>query len=758
MDKRQNSSGVIQSRKDYRNTPSGQYKYWLTEINAAEKRLRKWHNNADNIVNVYIDDRTGNNPNAFRRGGHEGAFRLNLFNSNVKTIMDMLYSHLPKIDVSRIDNSGNDDVARVAAEMIEKILRLEIEDNGEETDSTLKSVLQDRMLAGLGCARVRYELETDDKAPSNTQNTDELYEDEGEDDKTPKTTKKAVVQSESAPIEYYYWSDMLWGWSRSFSKLPWLAFRSYLTKDQVQTRFGQKAADGVQLKQRTVSSADDTANDADMNSAWQEAEIWEIWDKTKKQTVWLSVGYDKVLDTKKDPLGLKGFYPCPPFFLANPTTKLYKPTPDYMLAQDLYNEIDVLQTRIAIITEAVKVVGVYDASADGIKRMLEEGTENDLIPVDNWALFAEKGGIQGQVDWLPIEEIAKVLIHLISLRDDTIGLLQQVTGMADVMRGELTNQYEGVGQTEIKKEFASVRVQALQEEFARFVTDLMQLKAEVISKHFSPETIVKQSNMQFSPDREIVPEAVKLIKDPKNAICRVAIKPETMAQQDFAKLQQERSNYLAGLSTFIQAASPLIEQDPRSTPFLLEMLKWAMAGFKGSSEVEGILDQAIETMKQPQQQEQKKDPEQQKMEGQLQLEQIRAQSKEKELQMKLKNDMQIRQQDMQMDIQTKQAETQAELQKEHMKMQNELTIIAAKMEADVQTELMTSQINAEQNDRAVEGEIQKAIAVAKIKVMEVKEGKKMDMQMKLVDKAFDRDENEKDRQVERDKPAPTGAA
>jgi len=736
-----NTAGAIQSRKDFDKDPSGQYKYWDIEMRSAFKRLKQWHTMGDVITKRYIDDRTGQGIGAGLHGaysgqiaGSAGMFRLNLFNTNTKTIKDMLYSKLPRIDVSRIDHTGNDDVARVAAEMIERMLRLELEDNGAELDATLKAALLDRMLAGLGTARVRYEVETETNG------------------------QEEQVKTERAPADYYYWGDVLWGWGRTFAKLPWIGFRSFLTKDEVNKRFGEEAANGVTLRQQDVTARDDGVTDPDQASAWMKAEIWEIWDKNKQRVIWISLGYDKTLDSKPDTLKLKGFYPCPPFFLANPTTQLYIPTPDYHLAQDLYNAIDVLQTRIAIITEAVKVVGVYDASADGVRRMLKEGNENDLFPVDNWALFAEKGGIQGQVDWLPLIDIVGALDKLRALRDETIGLLQQVTGMADVMQGQLQNQYEGVGQTQIKAQYGSSRIQALSEDFAKFVTDLMQLKAEVICRHFSPETIVKQSNMEFAPDadKERVPQAVELLKSPLRLACRVQIRPETMAQQDYAQLQGERENYLQGLSTFIQAATPLIQQDPRSTPFLLEMLQWAMAGYKGASDVEGILDQAIETMKQPEQQEQKPDPEQQKMQGQLELEKIRAQSKEKELGMKLQNDMQVRKQDMEMDIQTQQAAAQAEMQKEHGKMQNELTVIAAKMEADVQTELLTSQINAQQADRAVEGEIQKAIAVAKIKVMEVKEGKKMDMQMKLVDKAFDREENEKDRQAQSAQPTKEG--
>ena len=731
------AAGTIESRKDFADNPSDQYKYWELELNASFKRTKDWHKQADMIQRRYIDKRTDSSPSDDKVNAG-GKFRLNLFHTNAKTIMDMLYGKMPRIDVSRTDTTGNDEIGRVAAEMMERVLRQDLQDHGDEHSQIFKAILEDRVLAGLGCARVRYEVETAQGSPTTAT-----------DDTDPQATSEDTTEhltGESAPFDYYYWADVAWGWGRQFSDIPWLAFRNYLTKDEAAARFGEDAADGLTYKQREVAADKDGVRNPDMDSAWQKAEIWEIWDKTKKVAVWWSKGYDKVLDTKQDPLKLKGFFPAPPFFLANQTNALYLPTPDYHLAQDLYNEIDVLQTRIAIITEAVKVIGVYDSGAEGIKRMFSEGVENDMIPVDNWAMFAEKGGIQGQIDWLPLQDIVNALDKLRSLRDETIGLLQQVTGMSDIMRGQLDNQYEGVGQTEVKAKFASARMQALSEEFARFVTDLQQIKAEVICKHFSPETIARMANMEFSPDREQVPAAIELLKDPASAVLRVEIKSETMAMEDYAQLQAERAAYLNGLSTFLQTATPMIQQDPRSVPFLLQMLKWGMAGFKGSSDVEGILDQAIETMSQPEQQ---KEPEKsdadKQAEMQLKLEQMRQQGKQADTQMKLQNEMQIRQQDMEMDIQTRQAEHQMEMQKQQMEIQKELTVIAAKMEADVQTELMTSQINADQADHAIEGEIRKSLAQARIKVMGDLEGKLIDRETTLMVKAQESSDKDKDR-------------
>ena len=343
----------------------------------------------------------------------------------------------------------------------------------------------------------------------------------------------------------------------------------------MEKRFGKDVADKINMKKQMVDTEDSSTSDDDTRSPWDKAEIWEIWDKAKCQVVWYSEGYDKILDTKKDPLGLRNFFPCPQFFIANATTSLYIPKADYKLAEDLYQEIDILQSRIAIITEAVKVVGVYDKSAEGIKRVFNEGTDNDLIPIDNWAMFAEKGGIAGSIDWLPIDDIVNALDKLTALRDDTIQLLQQVTGMSDVMQGGLKNQYEGVGQSNLKAQFGSVRIQKLQESFANFVSGLMAIKAEIISRHFDPKTIAIQSNMQMTADAEMLPQAIQLIKNPDMARMKVKVRSESLATTDFAALQQERGAFLNALSTYLQSAAPLIEAEPSAKPFLMKMLSWA---------------------------------------------------------------------------------------------------------------------------------------------------------------------------------------
>jgi hypothetical protein len=697
---------MITSKTDFKDTPQGKYKYWAEELNNSIKARKKWWKQADKIVARY----TGSQQTPT---GAETSFDLNLFHSNTKTLGDMLYGNTPKIDVSRRYAQANDDVGRVAAEMMERLLNLDVAENGSEIDAVFRSTLQDRLLSGLGCAKVRYAMESE-QVPVQDPNTGAPMIDP--------TTGEPLVEdkliSEDAPIDYYYWGDILWGWCRNWSQMPWIAFRSYMSKDELRERWGDDVANGVQLKPQNTNTSDEGMESDDTKSAWERAEVWEVWCKETRTLHWIILGYDKQLEEKKDILGLSGFWPVPPFFMANTTTSLYAPTPDFVLAQDLYNHIDVLSTRITVITEAVRVVGVYNASADNLKKMFNDGMDNDLIPVDNWALFGENGGLAGQVEWLPLADIVGALNQLITVRDQTIALLQQITGMTDVMRGSLDNQYEGVGQTETKTKFGSVRIQALQEQFARFAGDLMQIKAEVISRHFSPETIVKRANMEFSVDIDLVPQAVELIKNPDSTKLRVAIRPESVAMIDYQALKAERTEYMNAVATYLQSATSLISADPTAKPFLLQLLQWGLAGFKGSSEIEGVLDKAIEASQEQQKQPEKPDPAMASAQMAMQLEQLKGQNKMQELQAKAQSTMQARQTDMQADITTAHEQHIRKVAEIEAGLQAKIAEIQAALQADLLMEQAQANSNIMQTNANIEGEIKKDVIEHRINMAE----------------------------------------
>jgi stress-induced morphogen len=104
--------------------------------------------------------------------------------------------------------------------------------------------------------------------------------------------------------------------------------------------------------------------------------------------------------------------------------------------------------------------------------------------------------------------------------------------MSDIMRGQASQQTTATEQA-IKARFASVRVQSMQDEFARFCSDTQRIKAEIISKHFEPQTIIERSNIMRTPDAQFAEQAVQLIKD-KFSEYRITVNPDSVSLTDFA--------------------------------------------------------------------------------------------------------------------------------------------------------------------------------------------------------------------------------
>lgn len=597
--------------------------FWKKEIEHAETRQKNFWKDGAKINRRFLDERNETQSKI----DIQTTSRLNLFHANVTTQMAMLYGRVPRIDVSRRYDDAGDDVGRIAAEILQRMLNTSVQAPGSNECDVLRCCLQDRLLPGLGTARVRYEAETHEEGEE-----EESYE---------------VLDDEHAIVEYVHWRDFMWGYARTWSSVPWVGFRTYPTEEEVKKKFGEEIAKQLTFEIRGRTEKDDENSNPDYNRPWETAEIIEIWCKKDRKVRFYAKGADKVIKEIDAPIKFRGFFPVPEPMAANVTTTLWLPRADFKIAQDLYNQIDILQTRIDTITRAVKVVGVYDRKSEGVQRMMEEGVDNDLIPVDNWAAFQERGGIKGQIDWMPIDTIAGVLTKLQEMRRENIELLYQVTGMADILRGQ-SDEYASASSDQLKAKFASIRMQYLQEEFSRFASDLLSLKAEVICKNFEVSSILEQSNAEFmeDPPQEIVEAAEFLRDDINDVLWKIEIKPESIAMIDYAQLKAERTEYLTAVATFLQSSQGIVELAPKAAPMILQMLKWGLAGFKGSQQIEGAFDRFIKQVEEdlanppPQQGENPKLAEiQAKASAEQQKEALKAQNKMNELIMSHRQDM-----------------------------------------------------------------------------------------------------------------------
>jgi len=568
----------IESANDFADTPQGMAQRWSAELEASKKELGKFHEDADKITRRYLDKRDE---------WHEETARVNLFWSTMKVLLSLLYARPPRASVARSFLDAEDDQARVAGQIVQRLLNRSFDDNVSNWDAAVRTGIEDWLIVGFGQMWLRYEVQTEER--EQPAELDPLTGDE----LVPASTYEAIVE-EDAAVDYIYWKDFFWSPARTWDEVRWVARRVYMTKDQLVARFGEEIAKVVPLGTLKPRGSNDQTPKHDV---WSKAEVFEIWNKEDKKVYWLAKGCEVILDVKEDPLGLESFFPCPKPLAANITSSNFMPRADYIFAQDQFDELDEINTRITWLTRAAKVVGVYDKSADGIQRMFSQAAENQLIPVDNWAMFAEAGGIRGKVEWVPIEAVVSAIDRLRQYRQDKTMQIYEVLGISDIMRGS-SKASETAAAQQIKAQFGSTRIQLMQFYIAEWITQALRIKAEIIAKHFQPETIAVRSNIMRTPDAPYAQAAIQLIKDEKLAEYRISVEADSMAAMDWAAERDAAVQFMQGLGAFISQVSPVAQQTPGAGPFLLRLMQWAVAKFRVSTEIESVLDQAIGAMNQ----------------------------------------------------------------------------------------------------------------------------------------------------------------
>jgi hypothetical protein len=653
------TAGTIDSLKKLEATPQGRRDRWYSEINAAEKELDKFHQQARKVVKRYIDD----------RDAVETASKwMNIFNTNVGIMEASLYANIPTADVSRKFLDMNDDVARVAGNILQRCIQQDMQEPECDFDQVMRQCVSDRLISGLGTAWLRLETETKEQ---------EALEDGTilvDEDSNP----LEVISDQDIAIDYVYWEDFLWSPCRVWAERRWVARKVPMTRDALVERFGEDVSKTIPLDYAPSGKLLSDKMTPE-NVIMKRACIYEIWDRESKQVIWFSKGVEELLDVKDDPLRLsEHFEPCPKPLFANLTTSNCRPKPDYVMLQDQYSELDDVNNRISLLVIACKVVGVYDRGADGIQRMLTEGYDNILIPVDNWAMFAEKGGVKGQVDWLPLDVVVQALGQLQAHREAVKMQIYELTGINDVVRGN-TKASETLGAQELKSKFASVRIQKLQDEVTRFAEEILQIKAEILCKHFEPNILADMSNAanMVPEDQELVVPALQLLKGNEEAMeWRVTIQSDAMAIIDYTQQKTERTEFLNAVATFLQSAATVGQNSPDLIPMMGSLLKFGVAGFRVGKDVEGVIDSAIkkveEQIEQAKQTPPPPDPAMVKAEADIKTKQADAQLKQQVAQ----QDAQMKREAQQQEFQMKQMDFMQEMRQSQMKFEQELQQMA----------------------------------------------------------------------------------
>jgi len=273
------SSSDVEDSAPKKKTPKQWNAYWSKEFAASQKRNRRFIKQGNGIVKRFVDERGTDldgdgvaSSNNSMSGAPQSS--LNLFYTNVTTLQSMLFGQVPKIDVSREHADPDDDVARVASVIYKRILEADTYAATDDLGVTLRACLQDRLLPGLGMARVFYNVKMATEMVPNPV-TGELEEVE-------------VMESEECIPGYVHWQDVRWGWARTWGEIPWIGYRSWLTKDEATVRFGSEKAELLTYVNQ-VPGGDEKNDDpysTDQINNVEKAEIWEFWHKQTECVCW----------------------------------------------------------------------------------------------------------------------------------------------------------------------------------------------------------------------------------------------------------------------------------------------------------------------------------------------------------------------------------------------------------------------------------------------------------------------------------------
>ena len=651
-----------------------------TLIATYDNEFKKWEARTKKIIRRYRDDT--------RSASGNDTAKFNILWSNVQTLIPAVYSKMPKANVSR-RFGDNDPIGRVASILVERALDFEIE-HYTDFRSTMRHAVEDRFLGGRGVAWVRYEPHVVEvpgmpETPENDdglQVTEDADEAESQDFTAGEVGPMEQIEYECAPTDYVHWADFGHSVARTWEEVTQVWRWVYMTKDALIERFGEEAAKNVPLD----SGPDPLSNYASSQKEYTRAKICELWDKETAKVYWFSKQGNKFIDVRDDPLDLEQFFPCCKPLYATMTSDSLVPVPDFVLYQDQANELDILSDRIDGLVKSLRVRGVYDSSVPALQRLLTEGDNNSLIPVDKWMAFSEKGGLKGAIDLLPLDTLANALLQCYRARQEIKQQIYEITGLSDILRGASVASETATAQ-QIKGQFASLRLRSMQEEVALFASDLIRLKAQIICTKFQPQTILQYAAAsQMQPvDQQMIPQALQLLKDKPLRNFRIEVAADSLVQLDEAAMKRERTEFIGAFAGFLQQAMPVAQSSPEMTPVLMEIMKFGISAFKSSQELEGVIDQTLDQIKQKMAQPQppKPDPEMMKLQAQQQSEQMRVQA-----------DMQAAQAQAQFDAQLHQSKIQAEMQMEQQKQQFTAQLESAKLEREQQMERFKAELDA----------------------------------------------------------------
>lgn len=697
--------------------PEAPQRNWIAELDASEKWMRAYWDRCRRLLRRYRND------NATADGQPDTrARRYAIFWSNTEVLKPAVYARQPTAVVSR-RYKDSDKVGRYASEVLERALNFTIDQY--DFNAIIKLCRDDYLIQGRGQVWVRYEPHVGNP-PEGLQVTNDA-----EDGDEPEETGYAETCCD-------HLNNSDWGFnpSREWDEVYMVWRKAFMTKPELIKRFGKAKAQKIQLD---MKSKDDPVEEASARTSAKKAAIYEIWDKGTATVYWVSKSYAEnggIIEQKPDWLKLEDFFPCPRPLMATTIDEQYIPIPDYVYYQDQAEEIDDLTARIGNLTDALRMVGIYAGEENVKLQQMFTGTQNELIAVTNYQALADKGGLKGVIEWMPLDIVVETLKGCIETRKQLLDDVYQITGISDIQRGD-TDPDETATAQGIKATWGSARTREKQKEVSRFCRDILRIKGEIIAKQYKPDLLAAMTDVQLPTTQQlqalqmakqqnipIPPQMVgmetrptwddvnALLKNDATRTFRVDVETDSTIEPNDAEQQAQKIRFVTVLTEFIGQAMPVMQQVPALAQLGGETIKFLARSFHVGREMEDVIESTFDQIGQmPAQQQGPGGMNQQEAQlKQAELQQT-AQQHQQQMQLeqaKLQQTAQQSQQDNAVKVHLAQTDAQLgqqKIQAENMKTQVQAQIGAADMQ-NQQRQQELDHVHATQQHQATQNQQQ----------------------------------------------------
>lgn len=601
------------------NKEEREVKKWIGRVKKANEKWKPYHDKIKEIRDYYTNKSVKN--------------KQNIFWSSIETLKPFIYFKAPQPYVERKDKKENP-VYDEACAILEKALVWDME--RQDFDGVIKYARNDFLLSGLGLVYEQLEPKfatIDDGFGGTTEVLSELVV-------ATKyfNPKRFICDCSNVKV----WEDV-----------EWVAQKIKMTKREVIEQFGGEVAN--ELIDPTMDRDEELE---------QKTEVYRIWDKKDRRIIYLSEKVTKrFLRVDEGLWDLEGFFPFPKPVFATLANNGVIPTPDYTEIKCLLDELDGVTMRMELTMKALKVSGAYDGSFPELANLLNKDVK--LIQVADFDKIKQAGGIKGLVDFMPIEQYVSALEVLAERRSMLIQAIYEITGVSDIMRGNSDPSETATAVTK-KTNFGTLRNQDRQNDFQRFITDLLKIKGEFIVEQMPTEQLM---SFATSENPAIVMAAIQLLKEEKLRNLTLGIETDTsfMQSEEMAKTTEA----VKIINDMVNQSFAAISAQPALLPLYKQMIEAVVVTLPSARQFAAAIEESFKRIEAELNQPDEEQPNPEMIKAQAEVQ-------------KNQNEMQIKEQQNAIKEQEVQLKKQAEDNK----------IAMANKEADMQYQLKMAEIEA----------------------------------------------------------------